>query len=481
MLTVPIGCADRSRRTDNVGGDVVAASASKVRAARKQDKDRTTAAAHPGGACPDPPGSRDGSRPVATSDARGAAGVDRAQGPRPVATAAMTGRCGTTTGGWTGMNEAGPATARAGAPLRSLVRRAVPLLVALGRGGETAHNRGALLPLGIAVCSVGYALGCFLEAAFDPDGRGRDTHRIAMRLGNATSGALHLGFAYSVARLLRTGDAGANSTAAAKGWATALLGPGVLGFAAYRCFQALAAKFRENAVLGRLGFAARGVVFAGLGLFLLAEARFRRVVVTRAMALLSRNRGVPRPPPGAAGRPTRPATRAGTTAATIVRLAPRGRAGSHTEDTPAPPARGHPGQGRAQHRCRCLGAAGRWIAACVMATTAPGGARATARPTNPRRPPMYARVVTGHLRPESLDRGLAVLEGEVRPHVSARAGFRGWELLVARASGRFHAITRWSSLVEAEAASRDGFGDRAGLLAGLLDGELDQAVFAVLA
>lgn len=95
--------------------------------------------------------------------------------------------------------------------------------------------------------------------------------------------------------------------------------------------------------------------------------------------------------------------------------------------------------------------------------------------------PMYVRVVTGRLRPETLDRSLAILAGEVRPHISARAGFQGWELLVARASGRFHAITRWSSLVEAEGASRDGFGDRAGLLDGLLDGGLDQAVFEVLA
>ena len=45
---------------------------------------------------------------------------------------------------------------------------------------------------------------------------------------------------------------------------------------------------------------------------------------------------------------------------------------------------------------------------------------------------------------------------------------------------KFHAITRWSSLVEAEGASRDGFGDRAGMLAGMLDGGLDQAVFEVL-
>lgn len=176
------------------------------------------------------------------------------------------------------MNEAGTATAREGSPARSRVRRAGPLLVAfghlgyvveglvfvlvgalavrvaLGRGGAATDSRGALLPiaaaplgrlllLAIAVGFVGYALWRFLEAAFDPDGRGCDTNRIAMRLGNAINGALHLGFACSVARLLRTGGAGAN-TDAAKGWTAALLGQpggrwlvgllglGVLGFAA---------------------------------------------------------------------------------------------------------------------------------------------------------------------------------------------------------------------------------------------------------
>lgn len=93
---------------------------------------------------------------------------------------------------------------------------------------------------------------------------------------------------------------------------------------------------------------------------------------------------------------------------------------------------------------------------------------------------MYARVVTGRLRVASLERGLAVLEHEVRPHVSARPGFRRWELLVERETGRFQAVTHWSSRVEAEGASRDGFGDRAGMLDSLVDGEMGQTLFEVL-
>ncbi len=94
---------------------------------------------------------------------------------------------------------------------------------------------------------------------------------------------------------------------------------------------------------------------------------------------------------------------------------------------------------------------------------------------------MYARVVIGRLRTDTPDRALTVLERAARPHVSARPGFRGWELLVASASGQFQAITRWASRVEAEGAARDGFTDRADMLAGLLEGGLTQAVFESVA
>jgi hypothetical protein len=235
---------------------------------------------------------------------------------------------------WTTMNEAGPATAREESPLRSEINRAGPLIVAFGRfgyvveglvfilvgllaarvalglGGEVPDNRGVLPPLAasplgrilliaIAIGFVGYALWRFLEAAFDPDGRRGGAYRPLMRLGNALNGALHLGFAVSVARLLLTGSAGANTDATAKGlagallavpygrWLVGLVGLGVLGFAAYQGFQALKAKFRENAqlrqmsaaqvrwytALGQVGFAARGVSFASIGLFLLGAAR----------------------------------------------------------------------------------------------------------------------------------------------------------------------------------------------------------------
>ncbi len=232
------------------------------------------------------------------------------------------------------MDQADPATAREGSPAPPQIRRAESVLVVLGRfgymveglvfilvgtlavrvalghGGDVPDNREVLpsiaaVPLGrvlliaIVVGFVGYALWRFLEATFDPDGREGDAYRPLMRFGNALNGVLHLGFAFTVAHLLRTGDAGASTDATAKGvaglllgvpygrWLVGLVGLGVLGFAGYQIFQAFVAKFRENArlrrmsaaqtrwytMLGRIGFATRGVVFGAIGLFLLGAAR----------------------------------------------------------------------------------------------------------------------------------------------------------------------------------------------------------------
>jgi len=182
--------------------------------------------------------------------------------------------------------------------------------VALGRGGETTDNKGVLVriagaPLGrvlliaIAIGFVGYAAWRFCEAVLDPEQKGSDAQGIATRLGFAITGTLHLGFAVSVVRLLQTGNAGANTDTAAKGgtaellskpfgqWLVGLVGLGVIGFAGWQFYQAIKAKFRDNAdlaamnkteeglytTLGRIGYAARGVVFVVIGLFLIVAAR----------------------------------------------------------------------------------------------------------------------------------------------------------------------------------------------------------------
>ncbi|HEY8597670.1 MAG TPA: DUF1206 domain-containing protein [Thermomicrobiales bacterium] len=182
--------------------------------------------------------------------------------------------------------------------------------VALGHGGATTDNKGALtriaqapfgsfLLIAIALGFVGYACWRFLEAALDPEGNGKDAKGIAKRIGYALTGGVHLAFAVSAVRLLQTGDAGATSDAAAKSgtaqllakpfgqWLVAIAGLCVLGMAGFQFYRAAKAEFRKHAriaemssqeergytILGRVGYAARGFVFAAIGLFLIIAAR----------------------------------------------------------------------------------------------------------------------------------------------------------------------------------------------------------------
>ena len=182
--------------------------------------------------------------------------------------------------------------------------------VALGRGGATTDNKGALaqiaaapfgrfLLIAITAGFIGYAIWRFLQAGLDTDDQGADPKGIAKRLGYVASGIVHIAFALSAIRLLLSGNAGANSGASAQGWTATflskpfgqalviLVGLAVLGIAGYQFYQAIKARFRKNAetgrmgareervytALGRIGFAARGFVFVVIGFFLIIAAR----------------------------------------------------------------------------------------------------------------------------------------------------------------------------------------------------------------
>lgn len=181
--------------------------------------------------------------------------------------------------------------------------------VALGRGGETIDNRGALAhiataPFGrvllaaTAIGIVGYALWRLLQAALDTDRAGTDAEGIAKRVGYAASAAIYLSLALSAVRLLQTGRAGESTSATTQGWTAQALakplgqwlvacgGLIVIAIGAYQLYKAYAAKFREELLLGemspaeerwvtwlgRIGYGARGVVFGLIGLFLIVAA-----------------------------------------------------------------------------------------------------------------------------------------------------------------------------------------------------------------
>jgi hypothetical protein len=181
--------------------------------------------------------------------------------------------------------------------------------VALGRGGETTDNKGALtriveapfgkfLLIAMAVGIAGYALWRLLQALLDTDGEGTDAEGIAKRVGYAGSAVIYTGLALSAVQLLRTGSAGESGSQSAQGWTAqlmakpfgqwlvAVVGLLVIGIGGYQIYKGYKAKFREDLELGeigatgetwvtrlgRIGHIARGLVFGLIGVFLIVAA-----------------------------------------------------------------------------------------------------------------------------------------------------------------------------------------------------------------
>lgn len=150
----------------------------------------------------------------------------------------------------------------------------------------------ALMALGF----LGYGIWRLSEAVVDTEGHGTDAAGIAARVGGAASAAIHLGLAMTALTLaLGSGDQRSGSGSTEQGAATALSLPGgQLGLTIVgalliltgllQLMKAARADFlrhldqqaaRQTWVMwtGRTGYAARGVVFAIMGFFLLQAAR----------------------------------------------------------------------------------------------------------------------------------------------------------------------------------------------------------------
>lgn len=172
------------------------------------------------------------------------------------------------------------------------------LVIALGRA---EGPDGALQYLGdglgrwtlyvAAAGFVGYGLWRVADAVLGTEHPGRGSKAMFKRLGAAASGAVHLLLAYKTAELAtgagrasENADGQAASVLALPG-GTALLAAVAAGFAiagAMQIKQAASCGFldhlvpqaRENAVkwLGRIGYAARGIVFLVIAYFLITAA-----------------------------------------------------------------------------------------------------------------------------------------------------------------------------------------------------------------
>lgn len=182
--------------------------------------------------------------------------------------------------------------------------------LAIGQGGSATDQKGALQtiyeqPFGkfllavVAIGLLGFALWSFIQAIYDTEGKGRKAKGIIGRIGYAAVGIGYGVTAYGAFSLVAgTGSGGKGSTASTQDWTAQLLklpfgqalvvivGLIVLGVALYLYSKAANGKFRNKlnlasvstqvrkflVYLGRLGYAALGVVFTIVGIFMIVAA-----------------------------------------------------------------------------------------------------------------------------------------------------------------------------------------------------------------
>jgi hypothetical protein len=200
--------------------------------------------------------------------------------------------------------------ARFGFAAKGFVYAVVGLLAvqtAIGVGGRTTDSEGALStiaqqPFGqvllalVAIGLVGYVLWRLVEALLDPEHKGHDAKGIVQRLGYGLNAIVYAGLAWSALQLLVGASSGGSSPQSMTArlmaqpfgqWLVGTVGAGIIGLSFYEFYEAFTASFRKRLNLhemsdreqiwairiGRLGLAARGVVFALIGIFLIQAAR----------------------------------------------------------------------------------------------------------------------------------------------------------------------------------------------------------------
>ncbi|HEX8142630.1 MAG TPA: DUF1206 domain-containing protein [Pyrinomonadaceae bacterium] len=190
-----------------------------------------------------------------------------------------------------------------------MVVGALATLAAIGMGGETTDTRGALQaieeqPFGkfalgtVAFGLIGYVIWRWIQAVADTDEKGSGLKGISIRIGYACSGLVYAGLALTAAKILiDVGEPDSSSQVQQHWterlmsvpygrWMVGIVGASVVGFGLYQIYKGLKAKFRKRlklgqmnfskktwaTLLGRVGYAARGVVFGIIGFFLIQAA-----------------------------------------------------------------------------------------------------------------------------------------------------------------------------------------------------------------
>lgn len=180
--------------------------------------------------------------------------------------------------------------------------------VAIGARGAVTDQKGALQtilaqPFGrillgvVAIGLFGFALWCFIQAAFDTEGKGIKAKGLIARIGYAAVGLSYAALAFGAMQLaVGLGSGGKGSNASTQDGTALLLkqsfGPPlviaagliVLGVALFLFYTAYSARFQRQLRLatlptqvkkvviavGRCGYAAMGVVTGIIGIFLIA-------------------------------------------------------------------------------------------------------------------------------------------------------------------------------------------------------------------
>jgi Domain of Unknown Function (DUF1206) len=178
---------------------------------------------------------------------------------------------------------------------------------AFGTGGRATGQHGALKivaesPFGgvllglVSLGFLGYALWRGIQAVADPDKEGTDVKALGKRVGYGASALIYAGLAFSAVGLIfgsasSEGGAPDDWTALLLSWPLGrvlVVGVGivVIGVGLREFYQAYKARFLEHLKLGemgervnnwterwgRLGIAARGIVFGVVGTFLIRAA-----------------------------------------------------------------------------------------------------------------------------------------------------------------------------------------------------------------
>jgi hypothetical protein len=191
---------------------------------------------------------------------------------------------------------------------------------AFGAGGATTDTRGALReieakPFGkvalatVAFGLIGYVLWRWIQALADTEGKGTKLKGIAVRIGYFFSGTVYAGLAFTAAKILfDVGEPDSSSDTQQRWvarllslsfgyWLGLLIGAGVIGFGLYQIYKGFVAKFRKRLEIGkmgerkdtwatwsgRIGYAARGVVFCIIGFFFIQAALHFNPAETKGM------------------------------------------------------------------------------------------------------------------------------------------------------------------------------------------------------